>query len=137
MTDISLAPLVSALAPIAIQTAGVVIAAAVAWAAARFHAATGVTIKQGALDSLTKAAQAEAGALVAAAGDNLATAAIAINSPQVADITFRLVRGMPDALNAAGLTPSNVATMVAGAIGELQARMTSVTPPATAPSAAS
>ena len=129
MADISFAPFVAALEPIVVQVSAVIVAAGISWAAARFARATHVTVQQAALDKLTKAAQAEAGALIAAAGDNLATEKIAVGSPTVAEIANRIVRGMPEALVVAGVTPTHVATMVAGKIGELQARMTSVTPP--------
>jgi hypothetical protein len=129
-TAISVAPLLSALTPIVVQVSGVLIAGAAAWAAARFHQATGITIQQGALDKLTTMTQAEAGALIAEASDNLAGRSITASSPMVADVANKIVRTMPEVLVAAGVTPSGVATMVAGHIGALQSGMPALPPPA-------
>jgi len=129
---IAAAPLVDALAPIVVQVASAVIAIAITWAAARFSKATGIQIQAGALNRITAAAQSEAGALIATAGDNLATKSIPVWSPTVAGIADKLAANLPAEMKAAGLTPDHVATIVAGEIGKLQASMTTVAAPAAA-----
>jgi hypothetical protein len=121
MTDVSLAPLATALAPVAIQVSAVVIAAGFTWAAAQFSRLTHRKLAQGALDRVTRAAQAEAGAMIAADANNLAGAAITIGNSMVASAASRIITAMPEALDAAGLTPSHVAVMVAGELGKLMA----------------
>ena len=131
MSDtVSAASIVAILAPYAVSLMGAVIAAAVAFAARTFTRWTHIQIEHAALDKVTAAAQSEAGALVAAAADNLATTQIPVGSPIVADIVVKLAGAMPADLAAAGLTPDRVAVLVAGEIGKLQARMTSATAPA-------
>ena len=120
MTDVSLAPLVEILTPYAVQLSAVLIAGAATWAAARYHQVTGVDIKKGALDSLVQAANAEAGAAIAAASNNLAHTSIEVGNPIVADAASRIISAMPKVLDAAGVTPYAVATMVQGAIGDRQ-----------------
>jgi hypothetical protein len=126
--SIAVAPLVAAATPIVIQVAGGVIALAITWAAARFHAATGVQIQAGALARITGAAQSEVGALVAAASDNLASKSIPVNSPQVAVIANKIAQALPSEMTSLGFSPAHVATIVAGEFGKLQAQMTFVTP---------
>ena len=132
MVDVSFAPVLAALEPIVVQVSVVVIAAGVSWAAAQFARATHINIQGAALDKLTKAAQAEAGAAIAAAENNLAGAKIEIGNPIVAAAASRIVNAMPEVLVAAGVTPTNVATMIAGELGRLQASMTAA-PPITKP----
>ncbi len=82
---------------------------------------------------VASAAANEAGALVAAASDNLATRSIPVGSPMVADAARRIQSALPGVMNATGLTTTDVAAMVAGEIGKLQARMTAQPTPAPPP----
>jgi hypothetical protein len=129
---VAAAPLVAAFVPIVVQVAGAVIAGAIAWAAARFSKATGVQLRASALTRITAAAQSEAGALIAEAGDNLAMKSIPVGSSTVAAIANKLATNLPAEMKTAGLTPAHVATIVAGEIGKMQASMTSVPAPAAA-----
>jgi hypothetical protein len=129
---VAAAPIVAVVAPYLVQLAIVLIPIAVAWLANEFRRGAGVQVRQAALDKIDAWAESEAGALVAAAADNLATDKIPVGSPIVADIATRMMLALPDELKAAGLTPDVVATMVAGKIGKLQASMTSVAPAAPA-----
>lgn len=128
MTDVSLAPLVGVLTPYAIQLSAVVIAAGASWAAAQFTKATHIKVEAAALDKLTQAADAEAGALIAAADGNLAGVAVHVSNPMIAGAANRIIDGMPKVLDAAGVTPDRVATLVAGALGKLQATMPAALP---------
>lgn len=136
--SIAAAPLVAVVTPIVVQVASAIVALAVAWAASRFHAMTGATIQAAALARITAAAQSEAGALIAAAGDNLATKSIPVGSVDVARIANKIAGDLPNEMAKIGLPPNivaaRVATIVAGEIGKLQASMTAVpVEPAAAP----
>lgn len=128
-STISAAPIVTVVAPYLVQLAMVLIPIAVAWLANEFRRRTGVQVQQAALDKIDATAEAEAGALIAAAANNLATDQIKVGSPIVASIALRMAAALPKELAAAGLTSDAVATMVAGKIGKLQASMTTVAPP--------
>ena len=129
MTDVSLAPIVNIVTPYAIQLSAVLIAAGVSWAAAQFTKATHLKVKASALDNLTQAANAEAGALIAAADNNLAGVSVHVSNPMIADAAERVIKAVPGALDASGITPYHVATLVAGALGKMQATMP-LAPPA-------
>ena len=131
MTDatfVAAASLVADIAPYALAIVGALTPIAVGWLAAEVRKLTGLQMQQSAIDKLDSMIEAEAGALVAAASDNFATASIPVGSPIVADIAKRVLANAPAVLAADGLTTDVVATKVAGAIGRLQARMTTVTP---------
>ena len=121
MADVSLAPIINALAPLAVSVTGVIISAAVAWLAQKGGALLHVKIEQSAIDKITQAAQHEAGALIAAAQGNLAAESIKVSDPRIADAAGRIVATMPDVIKAAGLTPTAVATAVAGELGRMTA----------------
>jgi hypothetical protein len=126
---IAVAPIFDALTPIVVQVVGVVIAAAITFAAARFSAATGYQFKAGALARITAMAQSEGGAWILAEKDNLANRSIPVNSPQIAAIANKIAQALPGEMNSLGFTPSHVAMIVAGELGKLQASMTSVSAP--------
>ena len=71
----------------------------------------------------------EAGKLVAAASDNLASRQITVTSPGVATAANAIIKasssGLASAVKATGLTPELAASLIVGKIGELQAQMTS------------
>jgi hypothetical protein len=129
MSDISFAPVINALAPLIASAAVAAITGGLAWLAPKIAQALHIPVQKAALDSITAAAQAEAGAIVAATTSNLAHVSITVSNPVIADAASRIVNAMPDALEKAGVTPSQVATLVAGKLGE-------ITAPAAAPPAA-
>jgi hypothetical protein len=125
---IAAAPIVAVATPYVVQIAIVLIPVAVGWLANELRRHAGVKVQQAALDKIDAWAEAEAGALVAAAADNFATREINVGSPIVAVIASRMAKSLPDDLKAAGLSAADVATIVTGKIGKLQASMTSVAP---------
>jgi hypothetical protein len=133
---VSAAPIVAVVAPYVVQIAIILIPFVFAWLAHEARRYAGVQIQQAALDKIDAWAEAEAGALVAAAADNLATREINVGSPIVAVIASRMAKALPEDLAAAGLSAADVATIIAGKIGKLQASMTSVAPAAAAPAKA-
>ena len=119
MTDISLAPVFDAILPIVASVAVAIITTGLTWLAPKIAAALHVPGQKAALDSITAAAQAEAGAIVSAAESNLAHVSITVGNPVIADAASRIVNAMPGALAKAGITPSQVSTMVSGKLGEM------------------
>ena len=85
---------------------------------------------------LKSAAATQAGKMVAAEEDNLATKVITVNSPKVADAANEIAKALPEAAKIAGVTPEQInatlSTLIVGEIGKLQAAgTTNVNPPAT------
>lgn len=134
MADVSLAPLVVALAPFAVQIAGAVAFGAVAFAAKKSAALLHMKWQQGAVESLERAAASEAGAMVAGEANNLSGASVTIYDQRVADAVTRIEDVFPRLLKAAGVTPEHVGTMVLGEIGKLQAGMAPPAPETPKPS---
>jgi hypothetical protein len=122
------APLVSVLQPYLVGITTTVVGAAITLAARAFTKWTHIQIAAAVLAKVQDAAEMEAGKAVAAATDNLATRKIDVGSQVVADATDAIIKQMPNAVKASGLTVDHVDSMVAGAIGQLQARMTAVEP---------
>jgi hypothetical protein len=124
MSDtISAAPFISALAPYIVSAAGAAVTFLASYGAVLIKRWFGIQTSQAALDRVTAEAKSEAGALVAAAANNLANDEIHVGSPIVADIVLKIAAALPKQLNDAGLTPDRVAILVAGEIGKLQASM--------------
>jgi hypothetical protein len=116
--SVAVSTLVADVAPYAIA---LITAVVVPWCAAEFRKLTGAQVSQDAVNKLNTLAKAEAGALIAASETNLAGVAIPLGSTIVADAAERVIAAAPGVLEKAGLSPSAVATMVAGHIGEMQA----------------
>jgi hypothetical protein len=128
-TAVSAAPIVTAFAPIAQALVATVASGAVTFAVALFTRWTGVTVQGAYADALRKAAQTEAGVLVAEAVDNLSSRSIAVTSPAVAAAAARIAADLPEAMEAVGMTPEALSRVVAGEIGKLQAQATVIPVP--------
>lgn len=128
VTTVAASSLVAAAAPYIVAVLVAIVIGLIGFAAKAFTKYTGIQIKQSAIDNLDAMAKAEAGALVAAASDNLATKTINVGSPIVAQVVNKIVMAAPGLMKDAGLTPDAVGTMVAGHIGALQATMTVAAP---------
>lgn len=128
---ISAAPIVSALQPYINAIVPVLVTGLVGFASGVFQRWTGVRINAAYEAQIETAAATEAGKLVAGAEGNLATASVPVGSPIVVAAVNRILASghMQSAIAATGATPDRVASIVAGEIGKLQARMTSVAPP--------
>jgi hypothetical protein len=94
---------------------------AIGWLAREQAKFTKVQVSQAQLDKLDTLAKAEAGALIAESKTNLAGVSIPVGSKMITDAADRAIAGAPKALEAVGLTPDAVATMVAGHLGFAQA----------------
>ncbi len=130
MTDtaIAAAPFIALAQPYAVAIAGVLVPALIGWGVNEFSKWTGVKIDAALEAKVQAAAGTEAGQLIAAASDNLATAKIHVGSPVVASAASNIAEKMPNILKALGLDEGHVKAMVAGEVGKLQAQMTSVNP---------
>lgn len=130
MTDtaIAAAPFVTLAEPYAVAIVGVAVPALIGWGVQIFSKWTGIKIDAALEAKLQAAAATEAGQLIAAAGDNLATAKIHVGSPGMAAAANNVAEKMPDVLEALGLDEGHVKAMVVGEIGKLQVQMTSVNP---------
>lgn len=118
---ISASSLVADVAPYILSVAGVVIPVLAAMAVAEFKKLTGIQISQAAVAKLDTLAKAGAGAAIAASETNLAGVAIPVGSATVRNAMTRIVADAPKVLVDAGLSPDNVATLIAGHIGSMQA----------------
>jgi hypothetical protein len=128
-TVISVAPAVAAVAPVFQAVVTTVVSGAVAIGAALFTRWTGVAVQAAYIAALRDAAQTEAGAIIAEAANNLSSTSIPVTSPIVAAAAARIAAGLPQAMQAVGMTPEGLARLVAGEIGKLQAMATSVPVP--------
>jgi hypothetical protein len=132
MTDtaaaIGLGEIVRDLEPILVPIVSAAVTALIAVAVNAFARWTGVKIDAAFEAKLQNAAANEAGALVAAASDNLATASIKIGDRNVTDAANRIIAELPEITHALGLSPVDIQKFVVGEIGKLQARMTAVDP---------
>ena len=127
-TAVLAAPFVAALQPYFTAAATAIVGGAITLAAAAFHKWTGIQIDTASLAAIRAAAQDEAGKMVAAAEDNLATRKVDVGSPMVSTAADAIAERLPAELKASGIAPEDVEHMIAGAVGQLQARMTSVPP---------
>jgi hypothetical protein len=123
---IATAPLVAALQPLIVAVVGAVVTGAVSFGVALFSKWTGLQIQASYSDSLRKAAQTEAGVLVAEACDNLSTRSIPVSSPAIATAAAHIETALPEAMTAVGMTPEALCRLVAGEIGKLQAQATTI-----------
>ncbi len=115
-------------APVIVPIASAAVTALIAVAVNAFARWTGVKIDAAFEAKLQSTAATEAGALVAAASDNLATASIKIGDKNVADAANRIIAELPEIAHALGLSAADIQKYVVGEIGKLQARMTAVDP---------
>ena len=129
MSQISLAPVVTALAPLINALVMSVVGSAIIYAVALLHRKTGIDIDAANVDAIRKAAATEAGMLVAASETNLAGEKFTVSSPVVAAAAKTVMDALPAAIRATGLTPNGVAKIVAGELGRLQAAPTALTQP--------
>jgi hypothetical protein len=137
-TVLSAAPAVAALAPIVRALVATIASGAVTFGVALFTRWTGVNVQAAYADTLRRAAQTEAGVLVAEATDNLSSRSITVTSPTVAAAASRIAADLPEAMAAVGMTPEALSRLVAGEIGKLQAQATAIAvPPSVAPPSAS
>jgi hypothetical protein len=123
---VAVGPLIAAVAPIAQAVVATVVSGAVTLGVALFTRLTGVTVQAAYSEALRKAAQTEAGVLVAEATDNLSSRSIPVNSPAVAAAAARVAAALPEAIEALGITPETLSRLVAGEIGKLQAQATAI-----------
>ena len=130
-TAIAVAPLIDALQPYIVAALGAAITGFIGLAATAFTRWTGIKIDAAYLASVKAAAVNEAQKAVASADASIATAQINVKSPIVKYAVETILgandRNLQDALAATGASPGLVASLVAGAIGELQAKMVTVT----------
>ncbi len=136
MTDTAIVgTLVRELEPILLPIAASAVGAAVTFGFATVSRWTGGKIAADAAfeAKVQAAAENEAGVLIAAASDNLATKSIAIGSPEANAAIAGIVRTIPELQTATGWTDDRIAKVAVGAIGKLQASMTAVAPPQAAP----
>ena len=138
VTAIAVAPLIDAVAPYIVAALGAAVTGFIGLAATAFTRWTGVKIDAAYLALVKAAAVNEAQKALANADASFATAQINVGSPIVKDAVSAILgsgdRNLTAALAATGATPGLVASFVAGAIGELQAKILSVSPaPTVAP----
>jgi len=135
MTDPIVGELVRELEPILIPIAVSAVGAAVTFAFATVSRWTGGKIAADAAfeAKVQAAAENEAGVLIAAASDNLATKSIKIGSPEASAVIAGVVNAIPELQTATGWTNERIAKVAVGAIGKLQASMTSAAPSQAAP----
>ncbi len=118
MSDtIAVSSVIADLAPYALAMIPVVIG----WGVQVYTKATNSRVSTDAVNKLDTLAKAEAGALIAASETNLAGQSITVGSGIVADAAVNLVASAPKLLAEAGLSPDQVATMIAGHVGFGQA----------------
>jgi len=136
-TAIAAAPFIALIEPYAVAIASAVMPILIGVAVNAFSKWTGVKIDAAHEAKIEAACATEAGKMIAAASDNLATKQIDVGSTPVLAAATKIMSAehLQAAIAATGATPERIAAIVAGEIGKLQATMTS-TSPAAKPSAA-
>ena len=123
-TAIAAAPFVADLQPYLTALVTAVIGIAVPWGFSLLQRYTGVAISQADQEALSKAAQTQAGIIVAKADGSLAGVSIDAKSPAIATAANWVAVNLPSLLTKAGATPDDVSHMILAEIGKLQAQMT-------------
>jgi hypothetical protein len=134
-TTISLAPWVQVAQAMLSIILPTVVTVAIGWGAVLFQRWTGIKIAQADQDALAKAISTQAGLAMAASATNLAGESITASSPAVVKVAGYITNNLQPLLAATGVTPDNVAHLIAGKIGEMQAATPTVVAalPANAP----
>jgi hypothetical protein len=130
MSDAIVAELVRELSPILIPIAVSAVGAAVSigfsavsrWSGGKIAANAAFEAK------VRDAAATEAGALVAAAADNLATKQIKIGDPMLEQSISNVVAAIPELQAMSGWSNAKISGLVVGEIGKLQAAVTAAAP---------
>lgn len=124
-TTISAQPYVDIIQPYLIAAVTAAVPIVLGWAAYLFQKWTGMKIDVANQDKLTKAAQNEAGKIIAAAGAEVATKSFTTNSPAIAAAANTILSApkLQEAITATGMTPELMASKVTGELGALQAQM--------------
>jgi hypothetical protein len=132
MSDAIVAELVRELSPILIPIAVSAVGAAVSIGfSAVSHWSGGKIAADAALEAKVRdAAATEAGVLVAAATDNLATKQVTIRDPMLKQSVANVVAAIPELQAISGWSDAKISSLVVGEIGKLQARMTATAPAA-------
>lgn len=120
-TAIAVGPIVEALQPLITAVVTTVVGALAGLALVTWNRWLGKKTTEDQKDAVRKAAATEAGVMVAEASDNLAGRSINVASPAVAAAAARVIAVAPAAIALSGITPDQVARIVAGEIGKLQA----------------
>ena len=128
-TAVPMAPFVEALKPYIDLAVTTLIGCAVTYAATLFRRWTNIKIDDATLSKITTATQTQAGLAVAKAADNLAGHSIDAHSAQVAQGTLFVANALKAELAASGITPDDVAHMIAAEIGKLQTQAPTVVTP--------
>lgn len=126
MVDVSVAPLVVDIKPYVDVFVDAVITAGVGIVAFYVQRYTGYQVTALQQKELAAKLDSLAGAEVAKAGDNIATDVIHINDPRVASIANAAIQALPKVAADLGVTSASIASDAQGALGKLQASMTSV-----------
>jgi hypothetical protein len=121
-TVIPLAPFVEYVKPYIDALVPVIITAAIGYAATLFRKWTNIKIDDATVAKITAATNMQAGLAVAKAEDNLAGKSIDAHSPEVTQGIGFLADSLKAELAATGITPDDLAHMVAAEIGKLQAQ---------------
>jgi len=121
-TSVSLQPFVDSLAPYVTTVVVAVVGGGVTFAVKTFHRWVGTKVDEAQMDAIRKAAQTEAGVMVAQAEDNLAHRSISVSDPAVISAAARIGVALPGIIKAMGITPDGLGRIVAGEIGKLQAQ---------------
>ena len=121
-TAVSLGPIVQALDPLINAVVTAVVGTMATLALVTWNRWLGKKTTQDQKDAVQKAAATEAGIMVAEASDNLAGRSISVTNPTVAVAANRIIAALPAAVAATGVTPADVARLVTGEIGRLQAQ---------------
>jgi|SRR5208337_867558 len=129
-TAIAAAPLVALAEPYIAAIATAVVPVLIGIAVQAFARWAGVKVDAAYQAKIEAACATEAGKMIAAASDNLATKQIDVGSNIVARSVDKIMDAehLQDALRATGASPERVAAIVVGEIGKLQATMSKVDP---------
>jgi len=129
MSQVDLSPLVQAMTPIILAVVSAVLSLIATLALAELKKLTGIKVEASRVKKVVDYADILAKREILAASGNLATASISVKSPLVAGLVNEMLAHLPFELDQLDVTPEGVANIVAGSLGDLQARMTSISPP--------
>lgn len=127
-TSVPLGPWVAMVAPFINAFASALAAALVAVLLAYINKLLGLSVDQKSRDALAAAAQTAAGNVLARLEGDLSQKSFTIENAVVREAVLWVQRSAPDAIKRFNLHPDDLAKIVVGKIGALQAQMTPAAP---------
>lgn len=121
-------PLIQALQPYIVSAVGALIVGLAGWVVAILKQKTNIDIDQNILDAFDRAAETQAGIIIAKSESGIMSASIDVHNPMIANAVNTVLARLPAEAARVGMTPEKLADRITGKIGKLQASATVLSP---------